>query len=166
MKTKIQNLENAIFNANGAVCTTLKHILDGDSMLRTGHSGYSKGWASKSVWTMKVCMALDSAKIKYVYGNDAPRGGANGEYVQITDKVLLKQIEARMKPIREDIAAKQAEEEKVKEERNQRIAGYVAMVDKIEDEAWEQTCSRLSAAIGAHIDSGEFHKAVKMIRKK
>ena len=94
MKTKIEKLEKRISLERGLVKTSLIELLN-TGFTRTGKSGYSKGWASKSVWSNGVCAALSVESINYQYGNDAPRGGACGEFVKITDKVLLRQIAKR-----------------------------------------------------------------------
>lgn len=71
----------------------------------TGRSGYSKGWASKSVWTADVVKACEELGIVVEAGNDAPKGGANGEYVRlVADKRKNRNIWAAQK------AAKAAKE--------------------------------------------------------
>lgn len=50
---------------------------------RTGLSGYSRGWARKSIWTTSVIATCKSIGLHVVSGNDAPRCGANGEYVML-----------------------------------------------------------------------------------
>jgi hypothetical protein len=59
---------------------------------RTGTSGYSKGWAKKSVWTNDTAYILTQLEISHICGNDAPRKGAKGEFIEITDKALLTRI--------------------------------------------------------------------------
>ena len=51
---------------------------------RTGSSSYSKGWRKKCVITDHVVLQLRALGFDAVAMNDAPRGGANGEYVVIT----------------------------------------------------------------------------------
>ncbi len=55
-------------------------------MARTGSSGYSHGYASKNVYTQAVVSLCRKAGIEVVSGNDAPRGGANGEWVKAANK--------------------------------------------------------------------------------
>lgn len=110
MKTKIEKLQNAIKANRGNVKTSLTELLNKGSA-RTGKSGYSKGWASKSIWTSDVTTILSYLKISFATGNDAPRGGANGEYIKLTDKTLSLQIKARNTTL-----AIEAEEAKIKAE--------------------------------------------------
>ena len=90
---------------------------------RTGSSGYSKGYANKSVWTDMVVYVMNQTGIAFEKGNDAPRGGANGEFVRITDKNILKRIEKERKnnaiiaqKRREEAEAKALEEARIKAE--------------------------------------------------
>lgn len=90
---------------------------------RTGSSGYSKGWASKSVWTDMVVYVMNQTGIAFERGNDAPRGGANGEFVRITDKNILNRIEREREKNaiiaqkrREEAEAKALEEARMKAE--------------------------------------------------
>jgi len=107
MKTsKFNKLANA--KATGLVNESRKALLT-TSTVRTGKSGYSKGWASKSVWTDGVSLLLTSLNIQHVCGNDAPKGGAKGEYVTITDKAFLKAQKAHIEAVR--IAAEKAKAE-------------------------------------------------------
>lgn len=50
---------------------------------RTGSSGYSKGWSHKSIWTSQVLTDAAKLGLTVISGNDAPRGGASGEYVKL-----------------------------------------------------------------------------------
>ncbi len=59
---------------------------------RTGKSSYSGGYANKSIWTSDVSNLLIKLAIKHECLNDAPRGGANGESVKITDTRFLNRI--------------------------------------------------------------------------
>lgn len=52
---------------------------------RTGSSGYSKGWANKSTWTALTVHHAQRLGLVVEQGNDAPRGGANGEFVKLVD---------------------------------------------------------------------------------
>ena len=55
----------------------------------TGSSGYSKGWSQKSIWTNDIAILCRKAGIEFTTGNDAPKGGASGEYVEATNKRQL-----------------------------------------------------------------------------
>jgi len=59
---------------------------------RTGKSSYSGGYANKSIWTSSVSDLLTKLGITHECCNDAPRGGANGEFVKITDTRFLNRI--------------------------------------------------------------------------
>ena len=59
---------------------------------RTGKSSYSKGWANRTTWTLSVSALLSQIGIAHECLNDAPRGGANGEFIKITDKRFLNRI--------------------------------------------------------------------------
>ena len=115
MKTKIEKLQELITLSKGNLKTSLQELLT-QLITRTGRSGYSKGWANKSVWTIDVTSTLRSAHIKCERGNDAPRGGANGEFVKVTDKVLLKQIKSRNAELQKaaELAKIEAENAKAK----------------------------------------------------
>lgn len=63
---------------------------------RTGQSYYNRGgWAKKEIWTQAVSDYLTKCKIAHICYNDAPRGGANGEQIKITDKAFLKSMKIR-----------------------------------------------------------------------
>ena len=116
MKTKLEKLQIAINSNRGLVKESLVELLSLNPYLqkkpirlRTGKSGYSKGWASKSIWTSDVLQVLQGSAIKCVAGNDAPRGGASGEFIEIVDKVLIKQLVAKKESERIEI-------ERIKEE--------------------------------------------------
>lgn len=111
MKTKIETLKAGIKANRGNIRKSLEKIINGYTVIRTGYSGYAKGWARKQVWTMVLSGELQRLKIKHAIGNDAPRGGASGEYVRITDKVLLKQVAAHVAAIK---AAAEIEIERAK----------------------------------------------------
>lgn len=69
--------------ARGRGLSALKEIIR-TGTARTGSSGYSKGWAHKSIWTSETIAACREIGIAVVNGNDAPRGGASGEYVMLS----------------------------------------------------------------------------------
>lgn len=53
----------------------------------TGKSGYSKGYASKSIWTAGVVRIAAKFGLTVESGNNAPKGGAGGEFIKlVTDK--------------------------------------------------------------------------------
>lgn len=68
--------------ARGKAKGSLINIIKSGSDL-TGSSGYSKGWANKSIWTSETSAACREIGLAIICGNNAPRGGANGEYVML-----------------------------------------------------------------------------------
>lgn len=71
---------------------------------RTGSSSYSRGWRHKNVISAHVVLRLRALGYDAVAMNDAPRGGANGEYVvNTTHRGADRQ--ARAKFVREARAA-------------------------------------------------------------
>lgn len=99
MKTKIEKLEKRISLERGLVKESLIELLN-KGITTTGKSGYSKGWSNKRIWSRDVALQLEIIGVKFEQGNNAPRGGACGEFIKITDKVLLKQIAERKERIR------------------------------------------------------------------
>lgn len=140
--------------------------LNNNGTTQTGRSGYSKGWANKSIWTSEVAAILDSEGISYERGNDAPRGGASGEYVRITCPIFLAAVEVRKAQRETDRRAAELAALIAQTERDQQLAEAVSLIEPIEGEDFQQTCGRLGAALGKTIDSNIFYKAVRIIRKK
>jgi hypothetical protein len=69
--------------------------------------------------------------------------------------------------IKEARKQKAIEAAKIKSERDSKLAAiYAETLTKIEGESYKETAKRLSDAIGQRIESGIFHKAVKIIRSK
>lgn len=85
---------------------------------RTGRAttGYSTINGTK-VWTDKVSERLTLYGIPHQCGNDAPRGGKNGEYIKLISPAMLKIINAERKAEESAWQAKQdAREAKYKEQ--------------------------------------------------
>lgn len=83
MKTTISaQIATAIKSYRGNVRQSLIELAS-NGATRTGTSGYSKGWSNKSIWTGDVCRACAEIGLVVISGNDAPRGGANGEFVAL-----------------------------------------------------------------------------------
>ena len=59
-------------------------LTSGKSMIRPCSVSGVGRFATNMDYTSEVCKLLDAAKIKYVKGNDAPRGGLTGNYVLLT----------------------------------------------------------------------------------
>jgi len=70
------------------ILNSLQELID-LGFTRTGHS--DKG--GKIIWTNQLCEVLDSLNINYESGNDAPRGGGNGEFVKIQRAELEDRLE-------------------------------------------------------------------------
>lgn len=70
---------------NGITGNTLISLreLFSNGYCRTGKSYFKSRSPYKHVWTSKVILVLEILGIQFESGNDAPRGGANGEYVKL-----------------------------------------------------------------------------------
>lgn len=89
---------------NSKEYAAIREILD-KGVATTGYSS-KRG---KDVWTDRVYDYLTAHGFKCEKGNNAPRGGANGEYVKITSPAFQKEVNARIKAEQERILAAQAE---------------------------------------------------------
>lgn len=107
MKTKYQTLVDYLNEKrtktglySSLVRKSLTELLDNGGRTYTGYSFYrARGWAAKRIWTEEVLFVLRKLGIACTSGNNAPRGGANGEYVQVTCKAFVKQSIARRKEL-------------------------------------------------------------------
>ena len=61
-------------------------IVRGD-VIRPCYTQGSGRHTSVADHAMPICMLLDKLKIKYITGNDAPRGGQCGKYIKILTKL-------------------------------------------------------------------------------
>ena len=59
-------------------------LSSGTNMIRPCSISGKGRFATNMDYTLAVCKLLDSAKIKYKKGNDAPRGGLTGNYIVLT----------------------------------------------------------------------------------
>ena len=91
MKTLNEKLENALTGTRGLVRESLKN-LRASGIASTGKNQNRKTQS----WTKEVCEILAKNKIPFENGNDAPRGGICGEFVKLTSKSQLFQIEAEI----------------------------------------------------------------------
>lgn len=57
-----------------------------DFIRPTWYSGYGR-FAKTFEYSLDIRAALTACKIKYVEGNDAPRGGKSGNYIKILTKI-------------------------------------------------------------------------------
>jgi hypothetical protein len=94
-------------------------------LTRTGKSSYSKGWSSKSVWTSDVSWILYQLRISHVCLNDAHRGGANGEYIEITDNFLIAKIKKTQKEDKLEAELLKLKEEKLANEKREKLIDFV-----------------------------------------
>lgn len=94
---KLQNLLNEKQNVSGLrknnLRTSVAQLLS-DGFTRTGSSGWIsvRRGASKDIWTKEISDILTNMGIEHKCGNDAPRGGANGEYVKVTSPAFVKVV--------------------------------------------------------------------------
>ena len=56
-------------------------------LIRPCYTSGSGRYTSNQDYTNDLCAILDLLGIKYQRGNDAPRGGATGQWVKITTKI-------------------------------------------------------------------------------
>lgn len=56
----------------------------GQAIIRTCYTSGKGRFCTNLDHTALVCLILDECKIKYIAGNDAPRGGLTGNYVKLT----------------------------------------------------------------------------------
>lgn len=125
MKTQFEKLQNTINSLkNGKIKESLQ-ILAYTGVCRTGSSSSSKGWAKKDIWTDGVCKILESINIPFEIGNDAPRGGAAGEFVKIKNGALKKAI---LEAMADRAATKIATAKFEKEQHDARVADVLASV--------------------------------------
>ena len=87
-------------------------------LLENGHAytGFYRGygWRTTAVdYTNEVCVQLNKLGIAYKTGNDAPRGGVHGNYVEITMPGFKKEVKKAM-ALRK--AEEEAERKKIKEQ--------------------------------------------------
>jgi hypothetical protein len=71
-----------IKGTRGSVRTSLIELFT-TGETTTGTSGYSGGYARKSVWTAETVRQAQAIGLTVESGNNAPRGGASGEYVRL-----------------------------------------------------------------------------------
>ena len=64
------------------------------------YTGYSNR-LKKKIWTNQVRNILSALDIPHISDNDAPRGGASGEYVEVTSPAFIK--EAKQEKKRRDL---------------------------------------------------------------
>lgn len=89
----IEILRNAAMS-NNFMKSTRNYLqqLAQDGYARTGHYEGNGRYSRAIDDTQNVCNALRSLHISYAVGNDAPRGGVNGNYVVIISDAIMNAI--------------------------------------------------------------------------
>lgn len=93
---------------SGRVVSSLRELRE-NGFARTGLSEKRRS----DVWTDDVVEVLTSIGINCESGNDAPRGGKNGEFVRITSPAILREIKAE----KERRKAEQLHSEQIRQKR-------------------------------------------------
>lgn len=65
----------------------IKSYMLSGNIIRPCYTQGSGRHTSVADHTMPICMLLEKLKIKYITGNDAPRGGQCGKYIKILTKL-------------------------------------------------------------------------------
>lgn len=106
---KLQALYDAPFKVSGAKNGSKEYVAMRDLLDRgIAYTGVSSR-RGKDIWTDRVYNYLTAHGFKCEKGNNAPRGGANGEYVKIVSPAFQKEVKARIKAEQEKRAKEQAE---------------------------------------------------------
>ena len=142
----------AIKDYRGNVRKSLNELI-ATGYTRTGHSGYSNGWASKSIWTGELLSACQELGIMVESGNDAPKGGANGEFVALSsDKRKNKKIWAEIKLA---AAARLAASEKAAADLEKEVAFYKSLPKSKPDHcSWSEFIKSEAASAGIAVTLG------------
>lgn len=129
---KTQERINELLKASmtrGLARESLKELFE-KGIARTGRSNRY----GKKVWTNEVVTACANLGLIVTWGNDAPRGGANGEYVMILDTpkndIIIKFIAMnnRLEKI------KKVREERLTKERSEELNKTDALIDSLSDD--------------------------------
>ena len=95
---RLSTLQARISRANFRHCKALDIIKDfanlgkrtymvyGDIIRPCTTSGHGR-FTTNLDYTADVCRLLDRLKIKYISGNDSPRGGKTGNFIKILTKI-------------------------------------------------------------------------------
>lgn len=144
---KLQNLKGLRGNVKDSI----------EELLYCGftHTGMSSR-RRKSIWTDKVSEILQKLNIAHICGNDAPRGGANGEFVKITSPSFIKESREYKKMIDEAIK-KREEAEKQREEE----------IRRRQEEGWKQRLKNVEKNLDKFksIDYDDVFQRLKKIKK-
>ena len=67
--------------------TNKTYTMRGDGIIRPCYTSGSGRFTSNQDHTAETCALLDLLRVKYMTGNDAPKGGATGNFIKITSKI-------------------------------------------------------------------------------
>ena len=82
-----KRIEKLGLNKNTLVYKILNQIASGEKKIHTCQT-YGNGRFTRNIDnTFSICSMLDTLKVKYIKGNDAPRGGTYGNYIKVTTKI-------------------------------------------------------------------------------
>lgn len=110
--------------------------------------------------------------VDYITGNDAPRGGREGDFVKITPKGLS---QIKQWVLAQELLEKEKQKTLQKEEdrKNEQAAYLARVLNPLPNETYIETRKRLINTLKAMFGGNEIivepsvlHRAVKMIRKK
>jgi len=67
--------------------TTMGYV-DDNKLIRPCYAAGRGRFIHNADHTFEVCALLDRLGVKYVKGNDAPRGGLTGNYIRVISKIV------------------------------------------------------------------------------
>lgn len=147
--------------ANSNLQQSLQQILK-TGEARTGKYTGTGRYASKSVWTSEVSAYLDKMGIAHECGNDAPRGGANGEYVRVTMPAFLKVTRQLVAEENARIAAQKAE---IEARHNAFVENLKAAIAGMTDEAKAEYKQELNSRLDNELSGDRRRRNRKSARK-
>jgi hydrogenase maturation factor HypF (carbamoyltransferase family) len=93
MKTLVEKLENSGANKNTIAYKAVKMLLNGENSrytqqvkgnrIRPVHTSGSGRFCKNMDYTKDVIQLLEKLELKYTIGNDAPKGGLTGNYIDV-----------------------------------------------------------------------------------
>lgn len=167
--TKYQTLfemVNAKYNVSGIKANSnLQYSLQ--QILKTGEARTGKytgkgRFSTKSVWTSEVSAYLNRMGIPHCCGNDAPRGGANGEYVRVTMPAFLKITRKLVAEENDRIASVKAE---IEARHNAFVETLRATIASMTEEIKEEYKSELDSRLDDSLTGNPRRKNRKHARK-
>ena len=96
-------------------------------------------------------------------GNDAPRGGATGNFmiVEFSEEFLK-----AWKVLKAEKLERETRIQEAKESEKKQAEEYASLIETIEGEDYLTTAGRLGVAIGKRVESTIFNKAIKIVRRR